>query len=101
MLVTNAPERLRDATMAFFNRLSGGEMRLVHVLGHPQGVGRDRQTGVQTGAGRKERGVHDVEVVDFVGPVLWVEHAGFGIGAKAARAADVAQGSCCFRRSAG
>jgi predicted dehydrogenase len=34
--------RLRDATTAFFNRLSGGEMHLVHVRSHPQGVGRDR-----------------------------------------------------------
>ena len=66
-------------------------MRLIYVRGHSQSIGRDRQTGVQTGAGREERGVHHVEVVHFVRPVLWVKHAGFGIGAEAARAADVAQ----------
>ena len=76
-------------------------MRLVHVRGHPQGVGRDRQTGVQTGAGREERGVHHVEVVHFVRPVLGVQHAGFGIGTEAAGAADVAQVRVVFRRSAG
>ena len=40
--VTPRLARLRDATTAFFKRLSGGEMHLVHVCGHPQGVGRDR-----------------------------------------------------------
>ncbi len=34
--------RLRDATTAIFNTLSGGKMHLIHVGGHPQGVGRDR-----------------------------------------------------------
>ena len=76
-------------------------MRLVDVCGHPQGVGRDGQTRVQTGAGREERGVHHVEVVHFVRAVLGVQHAGFGIGAEAARAADVAQVRVVFAAAAG
>jgi len=76
-------------------------MRLVHVCGHPQGVGRYRQTRVQAGAGREERGVHHVEVVQFVGPVLGIQHTGFGIRTEAAGAADVAQVRIAFTASKG
>ena len=76
-------------------------MHLVHVRGHPQGIGRDGQTGIETGAGREERGVHHVEVVHFVCPVLWVQHTGFGIGTEAACAADVGQNHVVFGGSQG
>lgn len=33
---------------------SAAEMHLVHVLGHPQGIGGDRQTRIQPCAGWKE-----------------------------------------------
>src|SRR6478752_1631801 len=69
---------------------SGGEMRLYHVRGHPQGVGCDRKTWVEAGAGREERSVDHVQVVHFVCAVLRIQHAGGGISAESARAADVA-----------
>jgi hypothetical protein len=47
-------------------------------------------------AGREERRVHHVQVVHFVRPVLWSEHAGFGIGTEAARAADMGPGRVAF-----
>ena len=94
--ITDVGDKQGEAHDGVFDTLSGGEMRLVHVCGDPQGVGRDRQTGVQTGAGREERGVHHVEIIHFVRPVLWVQHTGFGIGTETARAADVGQGRVVF-----
>ena len=106
MPITAAIARSKGLSVSPFAQLafrseatfSGGEVHLVDVRGHPQGVGRDRQTGVQTGAGREERGVHHVEVVHFVRPVLRVQHAGFGDRYQSDRSRRRGPGSRCLRR---
>lgn len=69
-----------------------GEMGRVDVLCDPQGISGDGQARVEAGARREERGVHHIEVVDFVGTVLRIKHAAGGVGAKSARTAHVSKG---------
>ena len=71
-------------------RSHGSAQALQQVIPHAQGIGHRRQRGVDRGDAGEETGVHDVEIIEFVGFTVDIEHRRSGISAKAARASLVA-----------
>lgn len=60
------------------------------MFSNPERVGNSGERRIHCADARKETGVHDVKVVEFVRLAINVEHGGFRIGAEAAGAGLVA-----------
>jgi hypothetical protein len=58
-------------------------------IGDAKRVGDDREARIGAAAGRKERGIDDIQILDAVGTIVAVENARFRVVSKSTSAADM------------